>query len=351
MPSGYSRQPRAYLLIGGVKCVPIDVSVSMSSNRNADTFGASLPLSGALDERYFADTSPIPIEIMATNDQQTGRWSKIFSGLCDVPAMNFATRRVMLTGRDLTSRLIETKTTEKWLNKTSAEIVKEIAGRVGLTADVSVPNSDKAGLIYKDDYNKISNQDVLWNVLTALADREGCAVFVKVDRLVFKPFDELDGGDFEVLYERPTPGSYADGSFINLSVRRNLAVAKNVRVSVKTWQQKQKKVLSSAFRSKGASTDQTDYTYRIPNSTKENADKFAKNKLAEITAQERLVEVDMPGDVTCTPENKLVLSGTNTGYDQSYIISGVSHSMSQSGYRMTIHGRAPDDKNTIEQES
>ncbi len=60
----------------------------------------------------------------------------------------------------------------------------------------------------------------------------------------------------------------------------------------------------------------------------------------------------MPGDVQITPENKLVLSGTNTEYDQSYIISGVRHEMSQgSGYRMSINARGPDDKNKIEQDS
>jgi phage protein D len=351
MPSGSSRQPRAYLKIDGVDCIPIEVNVSMTAERNADNFGATLPLVAPFDEQYFSDTSPIPIEVIMTNDQTVGEWVQMFTGFCDVPRINFSTRRVILTGRDKTSLLIETKTSEKWLNKTTTDIVNEIASRVGLTADISLTSPDKVGLTYKDDYNRISNQDVLFNVLTVLAEREGCAVFVRGDRLIFKPADQMNGGVITVAYQAPTKASYANGTFMNLEVSRNLSVAKNVGVSVKTWSQKQKKSLSTSWRSQGASSTKLDYTYSVPNNTKEQIDKIAKNKLAEITGQERLIDLEMPGDVNITPENRLNLTGTNTAYDQSYTISRANHHMSQSGYRLTIAGRGPDKKNTIAQDS
>lgn len=354
MPSGTLRQPRAYLLLAGKQCVPVNVSVSMTSQRSADTFGATVALDADpdLDEQFFADTAKISFEVMMTNDQVAGEWVKMLTGFVDTPAINFAARTCHIAGRDKSSLLLEKKTTEKWLNKTSSEVVKEIAGRVGLTADVIVPAADKVGLITADDYNRISEEDTLWNILCVLAEREHCAMFVKGDRLVFKPYDQLGGSDVTVTYQRPTRQSFADGTFTNLTAKRNLSIAKDVKVTVKTWQNRQKKAVMSAFRSKGASTDKVDYSYTMPNATKEQLDKVAKNRLKDITNQERVLDLDIPGDVKITPENTLTLTGTNTKFDQSYIISTTSHEMSQeSGFRMKISTRSPDKANTITQES
>lgn len=353
MAESYARKPRILVNLAGIDSSPMEASISTSSHRNADTFSATLALDAVpgLDERFFADSSSIPVIITATNDVDAGSWVTMFTGTVDVPAINWMVRRVIITGRDKSQALIETKTTEKWLNKTSEEIVNDIASRVGLTADVSIENPDKVGLITKDDYNRISNQDVLWNVLTVLADREGCAVFVKQDRLIFKPIDNLGGGVLEVMYQRPTPESFASGNFINLSTSRNLSVSKNVKVSVKSWQQKQKKAINSAFSSSGKGSDKLDYTYRVANATKQQADKIAKGKIGEITGRERLLDIDMPGDVNASPEQTLSLFGTGTTCDQDYIISEIAHRWEfESGYRMTINARNKDKSRTITQD-
>jgi phage protein D len=218
--------------------------------------------------------------------------------------------------------------------------VQDIAGRVGLTADVVVANPDKVGLIYKDDYNRISDQDVLFNVLTRLAQREGCMMFVSKNRLVFKPEDQLGGSTYTLTYTRPTPMSFATGNFITLKASRNLAAAKNVTVNVKSWQQKQEAQIESEYQSNGPGGDLT-YTYRAPNLTKQQADKIAKGRHDEAVGRERNLSIDAPGDVNLDPEMTLALTGTGTGFDQSYVIASITHRFGD-GYRMSISTRNKD---------
>ena len=344
MPSGVVRKPRVLISAGGASVAPLECSVTTTTHKRGDTFSAKLALDapGGLDEHFWADTSPIPVTVTATNDAASGGFATLFVGEVDTAEIDFDQRTVHISGRDKTAKLLETKTTEKWQNHTTSEIVNDIAGRVGLSADIQVADADKVGLIFKDDYNRISDQDVLYNVLVRLAQREGNAVFVKKDRLVFKPADQLGGGSFTIQYVAPTPQSYAQGNFTTLKASRNLASAKNVKVNVKSWQHKQEKVIESEYQSSGPGGD-LEYTYRAPNMTKQQADKIAKSRHDEVVGRERNLSVDAPGDVTIDPEMLLTLSGTGTGFDQDYIISQIEHRFSQhEGYRMSISTRNKD---------
>jgi phage protein D len=340
------RQPRAMISVGGVNVAPIDCSVSASTHKRGDTFSAKLALDapGGLDEVFWADAAPVHVVVQATNDQRSGGWVTLFTGDVDTATIDFAGRTVAISGRDKTAKLLETKTTEKWQNRTTPEIVSDIAGRVGLTADVTVADADKVGLRYKDDHNRISDQDVLYNVLTRLAQREGCTVFVRGDRIVFKPIDQLGGGQYTINYVRPTPASYAAGTFTKLTATRNLAAAKNVKVNVKSWQQKQEKVIESEYQSNGPGGD-LEYTYRAPNLTKQQADKIAKGRHDEVVGRERSLSIEAPGDVSLDPEMGVTLTGTGTSFDQDYAIGSIEHRFSQSeGYRMSVSTQNKDKK-------
>lgn len=343
MTNGVVRRPRAF--VNGM--APIECEVTQTTHKRGDTFHATLALDGpgGLGESYWADSSPISVTVTATNDFLGGGMATLFVGDVDNATINFSNRTVHISGRDKTAKLLETKTTEKWQNKTTPEIVQDIAGRVGLSADVSVKNADKVGLQYKDDYNRISDQDVLYNVLTRLAQREGCVMFVKQGRLVFKPADELGGGGYTLIYTRPTPESFATGNFIKLTATRNLAVAKSVKVNVKSWQQKQEKVIESEYSSEGGGGGELNYTYRAPNVTKQQADKVAKSRHDEVVSRERTLDIEAPGDVNIDAEGGLTLTGTGTSFDQSYVIASISHRFNQhSGYTMTISTRNKDSK-------
>lgn len=345
------RAPRAVLTVNGIQVVPVECEIRENTHHQADTFGATMTLDGDADEAFWADLASITCTVRATNDYAAGGWATKFDGKIDDVDIDLFRRTVRVTGRDRVSDLLDTKTNEQWQNQTTSEIVTDIAGRVGLTANVSIQNGDKSGLIYKDDYNRESDNDVLWNVLVRLAQREGCAVFIKPGSgvLSFLPVDQLGGSTFVVHYVAPTPTTIASGNFTALSLRRGFAVSKNIKVRVKSYQLKGKKSISSEFSSAGKIPGESAYDYRIPNLTKTQADKAAKNRLDEILRQEKGVQVDMPGDVTLDPSFMLQLSGTGTSFDQSYIISSIVHRFGEAGYRMVVDVRNKDRNRTTTQ--
>lgn len=344
------RAPRAVLTVNGIQITPVECEIRENTHHQADTFGATMALddgSGA-NERFWADLNSITCTVQATNDYAAGGWVTKFDGKIDDVELDLFHRVVRVTGRDRVSDLLDTKTNEQWQNRTTAEIVTDIAGRVGLTANVVIPSADKSGLIYKDDYNRESDNDVLWNVLVHLAQREGCAVFIKPGSgvLSFLPVDQLGGSTFVVNYVAPTPFSIASGNFTALSLRRGFAVSKNVKVRVKSYALKGKKSISSEWVSNGTVKGEAAYNYRVPNLTKTQADKLAKNRLDEILRQEKGVQVDMPGDVKLDPTFMLQLAGTGTSFDQSFIISSIVHRFGEAGYRMVVDVRNQDRNRT-----
>src|SRR6266436_5173439 len=113
--SGFTRQPRC--TVNGI--TPIECSLHISQHQSADTFAAVIALDdpGNPGPAYWADTAPIPVTIMATNDVASGSMTQMFTGRVDKVDIDWDDRTVHIRGRDKTSALIDAKTTEKWLNK------------------------------------------------------------------------------------------------------------------------------------------------------------------------------------------------------------------------------------------
>lgn len=343
--TGMVRAPRAVLAVSGGNIIPIEVTVEMTTLRKSDKFSAriSLDSSPGLDEVYWSALTDNSITVNATNDINQGGLSPLFLGHVDTVDIDWQNRTAHISGRDLGAALLETKTTEEFLNQTTAQIVTAIAGRVGLTANVSVPNSDMVGLVYKTEYSRITDSDVLMNVLSRLAQRAGCVFYISGKTLNFLPASQLNGNVFTVSYQRPTQSDFATGNFITLSTHRNYVLGKNLKVRTRSYQLKQKKVVDSQYNMPGTVTGDLVHEYRAPNMTKQQADIFTQNRLNEISSREKTLEISMPGDISVGPNTPIALVGTGTAFDQTYVISRVSHSFSQSnGYRMTISTRNKD---------
>src|ERR1700680_1015995 len=164
MTQGILRAPRAVLSVGGLNIAPVDVSVEMTTYRKSDTFIAKVACNDGSggDEIFWSSLTNTSITILASNDVNTGNLAPLFIGNVDVVDIDFVNRVAHISGRDLAAALLETKTTEQFQNQSTAQIVKTIASRVGLTANVSVPSSDKVGLVYETDNVRITDQDVLF---------------------------------------------------------------------------------------------------------------------------------------------------------------------------------------------
>lgn len=340
------RRPRAFLKVEGAQLAPIECSVNVSLHQSADTFYAKLPLDNdaGLDETYWADTAPIAVTIVGTNNIDAGGMTTLFVGQVDQPQVDFAQRLVMIRGRDLTAKLTDLKTSEKWQNLSNKDIITQLAGRAGLTVNFGGA-SDQSGLQFDQDYNEISDLDACWNVIVASAKRLGCIAFIKGTTLYVQPLDQAPSSFYQVTYQRPTPGQLASGNFTTLSCARNLNLAKDASIQMQSWQHKQGKVVTSEFESKGkkGGSDKLLYQFRAANLTKGQQDQIAKSHLRETLSHERVVNIgNMPGDVTVSPLMGLALSGTGTAFDQNYILSRIAHHFSQKGYSMDIEAHSQD---------
>lgn len=340
------RQPRAFVSVAGADLSPIECSVDVSLHQSADTFYAQLPLDNdaGLDEIFWADTAEIPVTINATNDQSIGGMTALLVGETEKPLIDFARRLVHIRGRDLTGKLTDLKTSEKWLNLSNKDIISQLAGRVGLTVNFA-GDTDQSGLQFDQDYNEISDLDACWNVIVACAKRLGCIAFIKGTVLYIQPLDQQPQSFFKVVYQRPTAQQIAFGNFVSLQCARHLHLAKDASIRMQSLQHKQGKVVTSKFESKGKTKTggASLYEFRGANLTKEQQDRIAKNHLKQTLSHERTVHLtNHPGDVTINPATMgLSLSGTGTAFDQDYIISTVAHRFSLKGYTMDIgaHGQ------------
>ena len=134
----------------------------------------------------------------------------------------------------------------------------------------------------------------------------------------------------------------------SIKFRRNLTLAKDVIVKVRSWNVKQKQgftktaqathnkntVLAGAAQPIGEAQV---YQYTFPNLTPEQALQRAQSLLQQISQHELRATVDMPGDNLVTTENIVQIAGTGSQFDTVYYPSSILRRWSlEEGYRMTL---------------
>lgn len=342
------RAPRVLIAVAGAQLAPIEASVDVSLHQSADTFYAKLPLDNeaGLNEKFWADTAPIDITISGMNNAATDTPAELIVGTVDKSQCDFATRAVEIHGRDLTAKLTDKKTSEQWQNLSNKQIIEKLAADAGLTVQFG-GDSDDAGLQYGENFTEISDLDAQWNVIVKAADRLGCIAFVKGKVLYIQPIDQPPNGVYAFTYQRPSQGQIESGNFTGLLCTRNLDLAKDASIEIQSWQHRQGAAVTSKYESKGSASanDKLLYQFRAPNLTKEQQDRIARNHLRASLTHERVVSVvNMAGDVAISPLQAFRLGGTQTGFDQDYILSNVAHRFQLSGYTMDVTANSQDAK-------
>jgi len=197
----------AAINVGGPWLPVLDVSVTDTTYRTPASFTATLPLVvlnsadgqrmlDALDER--ARTQVI-VAMGYVDDParfNPAELPKVFTGIIDPPTVDYATRTVSLSGPDLSGIFSEPNATSsdlsQFANMTPGDIVKKIvtahniAGLTGMTVSVD-PTAGTAGGIFGADAIKTRAGGLLeWDILTQLAQGEGCALWFSGTTLNFR---------------------------------------------------------------------------------------------------------------------------------------------------------------------
>jgi phage protein D len=328
------RAPRGWFLVNGTRVEALDLEVVNNGFFLADTFQGRARM--AADEAFslaaWASEDVIEIELIATDGITT---TTLLAGLVDDVELDADRRLVIFSGRDFTGDLIETKTTEKWPNKTASEIASEIAGRHNLTPVVTA-TSTTAGTYYSREHAVLTDDTTEWNLLTYLAEQEGFSVYVAGRELHFeKPADPAQAPRWQLNYE---PGLVTEANASSLRMRRNLTVAKEVVVKVVSWNAKQKRAFdvtrradrSRRSRPRSQAAART-FVFRVPQMSEQQAIEYADRKLREISQTERTIDVTLPADLRVTARHVVALNGTASEFDQEYLIDTINWSVNMDG--------------------
>lgn len=349
------RAPRLRLLANGSEIRGAIRAEAVSNNHYAaDRFNGEVSLSAdpAFGLGWWEAQTDIRLEVqmalMADNTQQPS-WQSILIGIIDHLQFDVTTQCVRFDGRDLSSLLIEAKTQETFPNQTSSQIAQTLAARHGLQASVAA-TSTLVGNYYQIDHDRITNNNFSqktneWDLLVYLADEEGYNVWVKGNTLYFQPDTQNADPPFQLIYTAPSNGQMATLNVERLTLERSLTLSKTIQVTVKSTNLRNgaayiRTVKAQGAKSPGATNSATqNYVFTKPGLTPDQALKFANAKLAELTKHERILNIEMPGELSLSARSMINLTGTNSGFDQSYYCDTISRCI-DFNEGMTQHVRA-----------
>jgi len=266
------------------------------------------------------------------------------SRLCECRSAN----RLTLHGRDYAARLIEARTQETFANQTSSEIATTIAARHGLIADAQ-STTTPVGRYWQLEHDRVtldqfSRTTTEWDLLTTLAGHKGFDLWVTGTTLHFRPA-ATSATPNAIL--RPVATLTGPANVTTLRLERSLTLARDIEVTVKSWNNRQQAAFIQTARRTSQGQGQgkaggppQKYVYVVPNLTPDDALKLAQRKLAELSAHERLVTADMPGELALAPRQQIRLEGTGTGFDQPYWIDSIDrHLHFARGFTQRLHAR------------
>ena len=240
---------------------------------------------------------------------------------------------VAVEGRDLAALFIEARTQETFENQNSSDIATILAGRRGLTANVT-DTAQIVGRNFQSQHARTtldqhSWMTTEWDLLTQLARQEGFDVWVSRETLNFVAPSVLSSSAI-------TPADC-----IEVRLERTLNLESDLSVAVRSWDCRGEAALTQTASNRGGD-DAARYVVIQPNITAEMAQAIAQRLLGEMAQHARCIDIEMPGELTMQPRAGLVLSGTGTDFDNTYAISDVERRISfERGFTQNVRARLP----------
>lgn len=351
------RNPRGIVKINGVPVAGcLDFNVESNSYREADTFDVTFALSALVapfDANWFTQQTTIGVELLAGFPADPDNYGAsdldlLIAGNVDEVSFDPVQRTLELSGRDLTSLLIDSKTAEKWQNQTASQVATTLANRHGLTPVVT-DTTGTIGLFYQIDHVSTTSTQTEWDFLIQLAQQAQFVVYVKGHELHFEPAPDPASAPTYPITWTPADAQGPFGSNTKqLSFSRTLTVGKTISVTVHSWNTKQRKGFSATYptgRVHGAGpgtagSPAQNYYYPIANLTQDQAIKRAQAIYNELIKHEMRMSAGLPADGILSIAHVIPVTGTGTKFDQVYYPQSIMRRMSKgSGYTMDVTAR------------
>ena len=330
-----ARKITATVSIGGMQCQPVSVDCDFNFTQNAGTFRAEIALNDpSVDMGTLANAAPMDITISVMG-------ASLFQGVVDDVNADYVQGAVHISGRDNTAKLIDAVADpEVFRNRKRSDVVTELAGRVGLSATVvggSGTAQGDAGKQWEAQHSaSITNGQSYWSIIQRYAQIDGVSAYVRGSNLYYGP--DMGGQTRVFQYRAPSPGRAAWANFEGLHVRRNVNLAKTLKVSVSGYKSKKKAKVRGQAVMPGRGGELNYPDFRQNNLADDaQAQALAQNRLNAIAQKEFGCSVRVPGDPALTQRGMIALAGTD--FDGVYTLESVHHHVSiHSPYVTTLHG-------------
>jgi phage protein D len=352
-----SQSPRGLVFANGQRLAGL-LSFSVENNNffHADTFQFTLVISeqsAATDLNWWSQQEKLEIELFGGLPDDPDNFDKTdlasyMVGYVDDLEFDLVGDQMTFTGRDLTSKLIDTKNTlfdQAMKPLTASKIVSAIAAAVGLQAAVTdTPEATPSGTYYQIIDSLLKSHCSYWDIVSKLAQIEGFQTYVVGHTLYFEPRAAVGAEPYVLQWTPGLNGGPPASNAVTLHFTRNLSIAKDLKVEVMSFNPKSGKTFkATATRPRAGSgkavpfEQQQTYVFNVANKTQAQVQAIANAKLQELSLHEMNLSATMPADPVLTPRNLIQVRGTGTAFDQAYFATSIRRNYSRDeGFMMTV---------------
>lgn len=329
----------AWLIVDGTEMLIESGSVTQSATRKTADFHCSLPctqqnydaLAGIVDNKA-------TVEVMTRGSRNT-----VITGEVKSFNIDYIGGVIRVVGHDLSTRLHENKTSEKWLNKKPSEIVRDLIGRVGISAGNVAESDLMAGKTTVQDFVKLSDNVSFAYVIHKLSQLDGARWWVDPKGQFHYVPSGSPAGSYSIFIDRSKRPIVSD--CLDLRINRNVPAGKRIHVNVKSWHPRQKQVFhgQATIPGQGGSLE---FNYHIPNLMQDHVTKYAQSMASERARHAITISATVVGDPMVQAGMGLQLNGTDH-YDGVYDLDTVRHDFGMSGHRTHMTARGPGEGRSI----
>ncbi|MDE2024867.1 MAG: hypothetical protein KGJ07_00060 [Patescibacteria group bacterium] len=365
------RQPRALVVINGFNVLWHDITITTTTFYVADSFHLEIPLYGqpnGFNFQYLSTLAQLNISIYVgfpqdPNSFNTEDLELLMVSDCDEMTIDPLKAIVTFTGRDLTSRFIDTKTYSYYPNLTASAIAIMLAEQQGLGTSLITATQGNVGTFFTGaDTNQttlLSKETTQWDLLTFLAQQYNYAVYVQPYQntsgasanLVFAPRPTPENSEPYILRYQPPPSAGASpiSNTMDLNFTRAFTLSKDVTVKIRVpYSPLTGRAFTSVAGKKNPTINSSNagnqiYTFTYPGLTKAQALAKAQSLLSNITINEIKLSAYLPGDNVLKKSSIIKVIGTNTRFDQIYYTDTVVRTINfTDGYTMEVRAKNQD---------
>jgi phage protein D len=360
-----AKHPRVVVLINDKRVKVEGAEITTSTFYISDTYSIDLPILGqpkGIDLPFFLSDQKFTCKIYAGFPKDWDNFTEkdldlMIIGDSNEVEIDMFTNSVHITGRDLSSRLIDSKITKTFSNNTASQIAKIFADSNGLKTRIT-ESSRILGSFYQTQQTIVSNNTTQWDLLCNAAQQINFVVFVENETLVFEPRPDNNSKNIYTLKFQPPSGDVYSAIYKgtalkvykNSGLTGNISVKVRVPYSTKTGEYFSVKVSSKNKVGQVGAAGTKKYVYSFPGLTREQANQRANQILRDLTIHGIRIETMIPGDNAIKKDTILKLTGTGTEADQVYfpdqIIRRIGYS--SGGYSMEISAKNKPDNVELE---